>query len=142
MTPEHSQKFSHSYIVHYPAHEPREDDPNYKDFEEYRKRTKATAQCDFGKKMGDFTLCGGELELHHAHIEFALQNAVDLALLERDYPGVSDPNAIGAWVESADNLVWLCELHHRGAGGVHNASASDYEAERYVRHLISDEKTG
>jgi hypothetical protein len=44
---------------------------------------------------------------------------------------------VGAWVESADNLQWLCEFHHRGHGGVHIASSSDYEAERYVRGLIA-----
>jgi hypothetical protein len=54
-----------------------------------------------------------------------------------DYPGVSDPKIVGAWVESAENLMWLCEAHHRGAGGIHVAAASDFEAEKYVRSLIS-----
>lgn len=44
---------------------------------------------------------------------------------------------MGAWVESADNLLWLCEKHHRSHGGVHHASASDWEAEHFVRGLIS-----
>ena len=39
-------------------------------------------------------------------------------------------------VKSADNLVWLCEFHHRGHGGIHTAAAADYEAEKYVRGLI------
>jgi len=55
----------------------------------------------------------------------------------KDYPGVSDPNKVGEWVESALNLLWLCEFHHRGHGGVHVASSSDFEAEKYVRGLIS-----
>lgn len=136
-TPAHDQKFVNSYIVHYPAHPPRKDDPHYRDFEEYRRRTKPTAQCSVGLHRHDFSDCGGELELHHSHVEFALQNGVDLAWLETDYPGISDPAQVGAWVESADNLTWLCEKHHRGRGGVHHASASDYEAEKYVRGLIS-----
>ena len=81
--------------------------------------------------------CVGGLELHHAHIEFALQNGVELAWLEADYPGVSDPDTIGMWVESAKNLTWLCERHHRGDGGVHTLTASDYEAEKYVKGLTS-----
>lgn len=138
-TPAHDGVVTHHYIVHYPDHAPRESDPHYRDFEAYRRRTKATAQCAIGQHRNDFSECSLDkpLELHHAHIEFSLQNGVDLKWLEADYPGVSDPNTVGAWVESANNLIWLCEAHHRGAGGVHVASASDFEAEKYVRSLIS-----
>ena len=132
----HDQTITNSYVVHYPAHEPREKDPHYKDFEAYRKATHRTAICALGQHRGDLSECDGQLELHHAHIEFSLQNGVDLAWLEIDYPGVSDPEKIGAWVESAENLMWLCEKHHRGVGGIHHASASDFEAEKYVRNLI------
>lgn len=142
MTAAHSQGETHRYLMHYPEHPPRKDDPHYKDFEAYRRKTKATAKCSLGEHRNDFGECSGELELHHSHIEFSLQNGVDLAWLEKDYPGVSDPHSIGAWVESGDNLEWLCEAHHRGAGGVHNASSSDFEATRYVRNLISDERPG
>lgn len=136
-TPAHQQAVTHRYVVHYPAHEPREGDPHYKDFQEYRRRTEATARCAFAVRTGDSSECAGGLELHHGHIEFSLQNGVDLAWLERDYPGVSNRDEIGGWVESAANLVWYCEFHHRGAGGVHSATASDFEAEHYVRCLIS-----
>jgi len=138
---EHDQVVTNSYIVHYPAHEPREGDKNYKDFEAYRKATAGTAVCSLGQHRGDFSDCAGGLELHHAHIEFSLQNGVDLAWLEKDYPGVSNPDEVGKWVESADNLMWLCEKHHRGVGGIHHASASDFEAEKYVRNLIRKKET-
>lgn len=136
MTDAHSQRVTHSYIVQYPEHPPRKEDPHFKDFEEYRKRTKATAKCTVGEHRDDFSECSGELELHHHFVEFALQNGVDLAWLERDYPGVSDPDSVGAWVESADNLLWLCEWHHRGGEGVHSLSSSDWEAAHYVHNLI------
>lgn len=136
-TAAHSQQQTHSYTVHYPAHPPRKGDPHYVDFEAYRRKTKATAKCVIGEHRSDFSECSGGLELHHSHVEFSLQNGVDLRWLEHDYPGISDPEAVGAWVESADNLQWLCEFHHRGHGGVHVATASDYEAERFVRGLIS-----
>jgi len=137
--PAHAQKAAHSYSIHYPAHPAREDDPHYKDFEEYHRRTRATAKCAVGEHRGDFSECSLDkpLELHHSHVEFSLQNGVDLAWLEKDYPGISDPDQVGAWVESADNLTWLCEFHHRGSGGVHVAAAADYEAEKYIRGLIS-----
>lgn len=133
----HSQRVTHSYSVHYPEHSPRESDPHYIDFREYRRRTHATAKCAIGEHRNDFTECRGQLELHHAHVEFSLQNGVDLTWLERDYPGISDPTSVGAWVESADNLLWLCMFHHRGHGGVHVSSASDFEASKYVRGLLS-----
>lgn len=138
----HDQKVTHSYLVHFPEHPERENDPHYKDFNHYRAQTKATAQCAVGKHRNDFSECSLDkpLELHHSHVEFSLQNGVDLKWLEVDYPGISDPDAVGAWVESAANLIWLCVFHHRGHGGAHTASASDYEAEKYVRALI-DEQT-
>lgn len=141
-TAAHSQKTTHSYTVHFPAHEPRKDDVNYIDFEHIRKQWKQDPdkwQCTIGKHRNDFSECDldNPLELHHSHVEFALQNSVDLSWLEKDYPGISNPSKVGKWVESANNLMVLCRRHHRSAGGVHNASASDYEAEKYVKDLIS-----
>ena len=77
------------------------------------------------------------LELHHAHVEFSLQNGVDLAALEKDYPGISDPSQVGAWIETDQNFRWLCAWHHRGAAGAHTASHSDWEASQYVQGLIT-----
>jgi len=137
----HDQAITNAYIVHYPAHEPRENDPHYKDFNAYRKATEATAKCAIGEHRLDFSECDGGLELHHSHIEFSLQNGVDLKWLEVDYPGVSDPDSVGAWVESGANLMWLCMKHHRAAGaGIHHAAYADYEASKYVRTLLSGRK--
>lgn len=139
MTDAHPQLQDHKYVMHYPEHLARKGDPHYVDFEAYRRKTHATAKCAVGEHRNDFSECSQDkpLELHHAHVEFALQNGVDLRWLENDYPGISNPDDIGKWVESADNLYWLCEFHHRGHGGIHVTSASDYEAEKYVRGLIS-----
>lgn len=104
----------------------------------------ATAKCIVGEHRNDYSECqpGPEhwplgLELHHSHIEFALMNGVDLVWLEVDYPGVSDPKQLGAWVESGANLEFRCVFHHRGVGGVHTVTASDYEGLKYVRKLTS-----
>ena len=142
MTAKHDQSVSHHYTVHFPAHPAREDDPHYVDFEHLRRAWKADPekwQCAVGKHRDDFSECDltKPLELHHAHVEFALQNGVELAWLEKDYPGISDPVAVGAWVESAENLEVLCVFHHRGHGGKHVAAYADFEAMRYVRGLIS-----
>lgn len=133
----HTQAITNHYTIAFPAHPARENDPHYRDFEKYRKDHIDTAVCHFAERRGgDTSECGGNLELHHSHVEFSMQNGVDLALLERDYPGISNPDEVGAWVESGDNLIFYCEKHHRGHGGVHHASASDFEAEHYIRGLI------
>ena len=135
---EHDGNITHHYTSHYPAHPERTSDPHYKDFNAYRSRTKDTAKCAIGLHRNDFSECDlkSPLELHHSHIEFSLQNGVELKWLEADYPGVSDPDTIGAWIETAANLEWLCLFHHRGHGGVHTAAYADVEAEKYVRGLI------
>ena len=137
----HIQAITHHYTLHYPEHPARTSDPHYKDFEHLRKTLKSnpdTWKCAIGLHRNDFTECDldNPLELHHAHVEFSLQNGIELAWLEKDYPGISDPTTLGAWVESASNLEVLCQFHHRGHGGVHVAAASDYEAEKFVRGLI------
>lgn len=142
MTAAHDQAETHHYTVHYPEHPARTDDPHYKDFDHLHREWKKDPekwQCAIGKHRRDFSECDltHPLELHHSHVEFSLQNGVDLAWLEADYPGISDPEQVGAWVESAENLMVLCVAHHRGHGGVHVAAAADFEAEKFVRGLIS-----
>lgn len=138
----HVQKHSSSYSVHYPEHGSRPGDPHYTDFNHYHRTTKDDPeiyQCAVGKRRGDFSDCTLDLplELHHTHIEWALQNGVDLALLEHQYPGISNADELGAWVESAENLTWYCQFHHRGHGGAHVASASDFEGQHFVKGLIT-----
>lgn len=117
VVPAHTQEVTHTYWVHYPDHEPREGDPHFKDFHHFRESTKATAKCAIGEHRDDYSECFPPqehwpigLEVHHALIEFSLMNGVDLKWLERDFPGVSNPDELGAWVESAANLMWLCVL--------------------------------
>lgn len=141
-TAAHEQPVTRAYTLHYPAHPPRVSDPHYTDFNHYRRAHIRGARCAVGLHRADYSECSSGdtdqgLELHHAHVEFSLQNGIDLAWLENDYPGISDPTAVGAWVESGDNLLFLCERHHRGHGGVHVAAAADWEAEKYVRGLIT-----
>jgi hypothetical protein len=136
VTKAHDQTTSHKYTMHYPEHPPRPEDPHYVDFEHYRKTHKDTAKCKFADSA-TASQCTSQLELHHAFVEFSLQQGVDFAVLEKDFPGISDPTKVGAWVESDQNFEWLCSFHHRGHGGAHVAAHADFIAERYVRDLIS-----
>jgi hypothetical protein len=137
----HDQLFVHKYIVHYPDHDPRPEDPYYRTFEAWRKahRDPSVYKCHFGvERGGDFSECDLEhpLEAHHSKIELAMMNEVDFTLLEKTFPGISTPKKLGTWMNSTPNLMWLCRWHHRGHGGEHSATYSDYTAEHYVRHLI------
>lgn len=147
----HEAVQSHKYMVHFPPHPARTSDPHYVDFNHFHTKYRPAARCFIGEKIGTFDECldaqghpvvidaKGEMsgmELHHAHVEFSLQNGIELSALEKDFPGISDPTQVGAWVESDANFRWLCVFHHRAAGGAHTASHSDWEAEQYVRGLI------
>lgn len=133
---EHSAAQGHKYLMHFPAHPARKDDPHYADFNAFHRKYHDTATCFIGDRVGVEHCSDGPLELHHAHIEFSLQNGVDLKALEADYPGISNPDEVGDWIESPANLRWLCAYHHRGAAGAHTAAHADWEASQYVRGLI------
>ena len=138
----HVEKITHGYYIAYPAHEVRAGDPHYVDFRHIRRLWAADPlkwQCGVGLHRADFSECDltHPLELHHFAVEFSLQNGINLAWLERDYPGVSDVSQVGAWTESAVNLEILCRAHHRGNGGKHVASYADYTASLYVAGLFA-----
>ncbi len=151
----HTAAQTHHYVMHFPPHPARTSDPHYVDFNAFHKAHRATARCYVGERIGfgdcrdaQFNPCPppetGEqagLELHHAHVEFSLQNGIDLSALEKDFPGISNATDVGAWVESDVNFRWLCAWHHRGAAGAHTASHSDWEASQYVPSLIGKATT-
>lgn len=147
----HEARQTHSYWVHFPEHPARASDPHYVDFNAFHRKTRPTARCYIGERIG-FGECkdaqgqpcvidaDGQqsgLEVHHSHIEFAVANGVSLTALEVDYPGVSNPDEVGAWIESAENLRWVCVRHHRGEAGAHSVAHADYEAAQYILGLIS-----
>ena len=138
----HLQAVTRHYTVRYPAHEPRARDPHGVDFRAWKRRRKSagTWTCDFAAehRNGDTSECDltRPLEAHHRVIELAVLNEVSLELLERDFPGISAAT-VGAWIDSDANLTLYCVAHHRGPGGVHTASASDFSSEFYVRDLIT-----
>jgi len=136
----HQQATTHRYVMHYPEHAPREGDPHYRAFEAYRRRTRDTAVCYVGERAGAAS-CAGGLELHHAVLEFATANAADPEALHRDFPEIAEDATsedIADWLESSPGeFRYLCAFHHRGHGGAHTASHSDWTAQLYVPGLIT-----
>jgi hypothetical protein len=140
--PAHDQVISHSYLVTYPAHDPRAADPHRHDFLEWKRRRKeaGTWWCDFAQdhRKGDAGECdlAHPLEAHHKVVELAMLNEIDFELLEADFPGIS-LQSVGEWINNDSNLSLICRNHHRGPMGVHTASYSDFGSEFYIRSLIS-----
>jgi len=138
----HRQAESHRYTMHFPEHGHRENDPHYKAFMQFKRRTQGTQAwvCYVGARVGADSCSKGPLEIHHAHLEWSLQNAASAAALHVDFPAIR-PDAtqeeIDAWAESDENFRILCAFHHRGHGGAHTASHSDWEAQLYVPGLIT-----
>ena len=132
----HSAAQGHKYVMHFPPHPARTDDPHYADFNAYHRKHSKTATCYVGDRIGVDHCSDGPMELHHAVIEFSLQNGVDLKALEVDYPGISNADEVGVWIESEQNFRWLCAYHHRGQAGAHTAAHADWTAGQYVPTLF------
>ena len=143
-TPGHDQIVRRApYLVRFPPHEPRESDPHYRLFQEFHRRTRADAECWVGKHSPEKKAeCHGQLELHHTHLEFALQNAHDLTAIMADWPDVDREEEVDAWIESQDNLRWLCERHHRGDLGAHALDHAAWEAMVYSDRAIMGAPSG
>ena len=126
-TADHYQKQSISLLRHYPEHEPRADDPNYPLFEQVRQRLQRQGllKCSIGNAD-----CAGGPQLHHTHVEFAYQNAVDVDSLNQ-LLGLHLTDAdFAQWVESPGNLEVLCESHHVGMLGIHMVPSADWDVVR------------
>lgn len=136
-TPAHDQLASDKYSEHYPDHPARTDDPHYHLFNAYHRKYAKTAKCWVGEKIGFEHCAPGPMELHHALIEFAVQNEVLWQTVAKDFPEVHDTESLDAWVESEQNFRWLCAHHHRSPqAGAHKVSHSDWSAGEYTAAFL------
>jgi hypothetical protein len=135
MTQAHDQRMTLHLIAHVPAHEPREDDPHYHLFEQVKARMKRQ---DLWKCVMNDDYCGGDVELHHSHVEFSQTNGVDLAKLN-DQLGlhIASDEDFQKWIESPGNLEPLCTAHHRTHFGVHVIPGPLWEPLRYRKAGIA-----
>lgn len=126
-TPAHNQPDTLHLVLFYPAHEPRKSDPNYRYFREAKTRMKKA-----GLLKCVVPGCGfpGPIELHHARVEFALQNGIDLQEFNTLYGLHLSDQEFLVYIESEGNLEPLCPTHHRGALGVHSMPEPQWVALR------------
>lgn len=74
------------------------------------------------------------IETHHAHIERSLAAACDWRKVHVDFPSVYDDASLMRWVDSPENLIVLCDQHHRSVEhGIHHLLPADWNIQRYLR---------
>ena len=129
MTEAHDQNLTFNVIAHIPEHAPREHDEHYHLFDAAKKRIKKAGLwvCAINDD-----LCGGQMELHHSHIEYSQINNIDPARVEK-YFGLhfEDEDDFYEFIHGPGNLEVLCTNHHRTHFGVHVIPAPLWEALRF-----------
>lgn len=78
---------------------------------------------------------GEYMETHHWHIEWALVNRIDPALILADFPdmGTADEPALRKWLDSEGNMLVLCSRCHRhGLNGIHSITYPAWVAQRWL----------
>lgn len=67
------------------------------------------------------------LETHHYPIERSLMNACDIEKVHKKFPQVVDEKSFEMFVDSAANLIVLCDIHHRSLEqGIHHLLVQDF----------------
>jgi hypothetical protein len=77
-----------------------------------------------------------EMETHHWHVEWALTNSIDPALIITDFPalGAADDAHLRQWLDSEGNMLVLCDVCHRhGLYGIHSITYPAWQAQRWQR---------
>jgi hypothetical protein len=116
-TPAHNQMMTLHITQHVEEHAPRKGDKHYYLFEAAKRKLKKAGlwQCVINDE-----LCGGQVELHHSHVEFSEINAVDPDKVARDLGlHFTDAEEFANWAQSPGNLETLCVNHHRSRYGIH-----------------------
>jgi hypothetical protein len=129
VTEAHDQRMTVHILTHVPEHQPREDDPHYHLFNQAKARMKRQG---LWKCAINDDYCGGNIELHHSHIEFSQVGSEDLKRVNEAFGlHLEKDDEFQAWIESPGNLEALCEVHHRTHYGVHVLPGPLWEPLRY-----------
>lgn len=114
--------------VMYPPHEPRKASAEYARVHHHLVYELDEACWICGIRHS----AGGQMETHHAHLEWAAANGVDLALIVKDFPALTDTAALREWLDSEGNMLVLCAKHHRGSRhGIHSITYPAWLLQRY-----------
>ncbi len=129
VTEAHDQRMTVHILTHVPEHQPRENDPHYHLFIQAKSRMKRQG---LWKCAINDDYCGGNIELHHSHIEFSQVDGSDLGKVNEAFGlHLDKDDDFQVWIESPGNLEPLCEVHHRTHYGVHVIPGPLWEPLRY-----------
>lgn len=134
-------------VAWYPPHDPRTASAEYRRTHEQLVVTLDTPCWICGVRNSELaaiadpqTRTWSTLETHHAEIEWASEKAFEddgamLAKLVSDLQGqiaAQTPAALQAFLDSPDNILVLCALHHRGPQtGIHSITYPVWKLQRY-----------
>lgn len=128
-----------------PPHPPREDTPQYEKTHKLLVFEKDTP-CKVCKvrhsdlmdplRAGDPAVNrdgAKALETHHYPVERSLIDAVDWRKVHNDFPAVYDQASLEMWVDSPENMLVLCDVHHRNPEkGIHHLLTQDFAVQPYL----------
>jgi hypothetical protein len=124
--------------VFYPPHEPRKASSEYRRVHRELVVTRDEPCWICGLRNSDVEEMASmkrrlwQLETHHDELEWAAANGVDLALVMRDFPDLTDEAALREWLDSEGNMLVLCATHHRGARtGIHMVTYPAWKLQRW-----------
>lgn len=125
IVPAHDQHETLEEVIHYEDHEKRTESA---EFRNAKKKLHAEKKgCFIGNGR-----CSGHLEVHHSIIEYSASSEVDWDKVRKDFPNVSD-------VDDIDQMMVLCEKHHRGTGtGIHKISYPAWIMQKYLSEEALD----
>jgi len=117
--------------VAYPPHEPRKASAIYVKTHHHLVYELDAPCWTCGIRHSD----GGALETHHFHFEWASINGLDLGLVTKDWPALTDRKALADWVDGELNMLVLCAIHHRAQNeGIHEITYPAWLLQRYQGH--------
>lgn len=85
-----------------------------------------------GEKTATNPLGARFMESHHFWVQDSLASACDWRKVQQYFPQVTSAETLEAFVDSADNMIIVCDLHHVGYGGVHNTSWNYFVIQRFL----------
>jgi hypothetical protein len=129
----HATTFGVAEIEMTPPHPPREDTPIYARTHHHLVQTLDTPCAICGvrnstldtKRENPFN--AQAIETHHYPIERSLLNACDPRKVHVIFPQVKDYDSLEAFIDSEENMMVLCDIHHRHPHyGIHHILAQDF----------------
>lgn len=116
----HDQFETLQEVIHYEDHDKRTESAEFRSAKKQLHAQNVPCYINNGH-------CSGHLEVHHSIIEYSAATEVDFDKVRADYPNVQD-------VDDIDQMMVLCEKHHRGVGtGIHKISYPAWILQKYLK---------